>query len=192
MFVELPPEDYQPGDEHSTACCKTACTAHATPHRIWKEEPASTLSDLKLTRGIARPCVWRGCIKGEDIVATVHGDDITVGGERSAVELLIKMVSKRHEIKKQVIGEDPDLEKSGRILSRVIAWNRDGITIEADQRHVREILKGLELERANHSATPWTGRMKARESSNEHRDGSKLNPERREQRRRQRPTADGR
>ena len=53
-----------------------------------------------------------------------------------------------------MIGEDPDLEESGRILNRVIVWNRDGITIEADQRHVRETLKGLELERANHSATP--------------------------------------
>ena len=52
-----------------------------------------------------------------------------------------------------MIGEDPDLEKSERILNRVIEWNRDGITIEADQRHVREILNGLELERANHSAT---------------------------------------
>ena len=31
-----------------------------------------------------------------------------------------------------------------------------GVTIEADQRHVREILKDLELERANHSATPCT------------------------------------
>ena len=47
---------------------------------------------------------------------------------------------KKYEIKQQVIGEDPDLEKSKRILNRVIAWNRDGITIEADQRHVREIL----------------------------------------------------
>ena len=54
----------------------------------------------------------------------------------------------------QVIGEDPDLEKSGRILNRLIEWDRDGITIEADQRHVREMLKGLELERANQSATP--------------------------------------
>ena len=108
----------------------------------WEEELTSTLSDLKLTRGIACPCVWRGCIKGEDTVATVHGDDITVGGERSAVELFIKMISKRHESKKQVIGEDPDLEKSGRTLNRVIAWNRDGITIEADQRHA----KGLDVE----------------------------------------------
>ena len=64
------------------------------------------------------------------------------------------MTSRKYEIKKQVIGEDPDLEKSGRILNRVIEWDRDGTTIEADQRHVREILKDLELEAAMHSATP--------------------------------------
>ena len=98
--------------------------------------------------------MWRGHIKGEHIVATVHGDDITIGGERSAVEILIRMISKKYEIKKQVTGEDPDFEKSGRILNRVIEWNRDGITKEADQRHVRELLKGLDLERAKRSTTP--------------------------------------
>ena len=87
-------------------------------------------------------------------MATVHGDDITIGGECSAVELLIRKISRKYEIKKQVIGEDADLEKSGRILNRVIEWGSDGIMIEADQRHVREIWKGLELERANHTATP--------------------------------------
>ena len=121
-----------------------------TPHKIGEEELASTLSSLGLTRGSACPCVWRGRIKGEDIVATVHGDDITIGGQGSAVESLIKMISKKYEIKKQVLG----VEKSGRILNRVIEWDHDGIIIEADQRHVREIMKGLELERANHSATP--------------------------------------
>ena len=53
-----------------------------------------------------------------------------------------------------MIGEDPALEKSGIVLNRVIEGDRDGITIEADQRHVRETLKGLELERANQSAIP--------------------------------------
>ena len=86
-------------------------------------------------------------------MATVHVEDITIGAQRSAVEL-IKMISKKCEIKKQVLGGDPDLEKTGRILNRVIEWDRDGITSEADQRHVREIMKGLGLERANHSATP--------------------------------------
>ena len=87
-------------------------------------------------------------------MATVHGDDITNGGEPSAVEFLTTMIARKFEIKKQVIKEDPDLEKSGRILNRVIEWDSDGITIEADQRHAREILKGLDLERANHSAAP--------------------------------------
>ena len=40
------------------------------------------------------------------------------------------------------------------MLDRANEWSRDGITIEADQRHVKEILKDLESERANHSATP--------------------------------------
>ena len=120
----------------------------------WKDELAATLSDLKLTRGIACPCVWHGCIKGEHLVATVRGDDITIGGERAAVELFIKMISRTYEIKKQVIIADADLEKSGRILNRVNEWSRDGITIEADQRQVRDTLKDLDLEQANHTATP--------------------------------------
>ena len=33
VFVELPPEDYQPGDEHMCGC-NTACMARATPHKI--------------------------------------------------------------------------------------------------------------------------------------------------------------
>ena len=96
----------------------------------------------------------------------MHGDNITIGGQRSAVESLIKMISKKYEIKKQVLGGGSHLEKSRRIHNRVIEWDRDGITIEADQRHVREIMKGLELERAKHSATPCVverREMKARE-----------------------------
>ena len=79
-------------------------------------------------------------------MATVREDDITIGEERSTVELLIKMISRTYEINKQVIGEDADFEKSGRMLNRVIEWGRDGMTSEADQRHVREIFEDLESE----------------------------------------------
>ena len=87
----------------------------------------------------------QSCIKGEHFVATVHGDDITIGGERSPVELVIKMVSRKFEIKKQVIGEDANLVKGGRILNCVFQWGRDGIT--ADQRRLHHAL--------------WKGRMRA-------------------------------
>ena len=77
---------------------------------------------------------------------------------RVEVEFFIKMISRKFEIKKQGTGEDADLEKIGRIFNRVIKWARDDITIEADQRHVREMLKDLELEQAIHAAThaTWT------------------------------------
>ena len=75
----------------------------------WEEELAPTLSDLQLTKGIACPCAWQGCIKGEHIVATVHGDEITIGGERLVVEFLTKMRSREYEVKTEVTGEDADL-----------------------------------------------------------------------------------
>ena len=76
-------------------------------------------------------------------MVTVRGDDITIGGERSAVELFINVISTKYETKKQVKGEVADFEKSGRILNRIIKFGRDGITTEADQRHVRDILEDL-------------------------------------------------
>ena len=114
--------------------------------------------DAQQSRIDEEKCVpVRGRIKEEDIVATVHGDDITIGGDRSAVGFLIKMISRRYEIKKQVIGEI-QTEKSGRILNRVIEWNRDGITIEADHRHDREASNWNER-----ITLLWTGRMRTAE-----------------------------
>ena len=85
VFVELPTEDHQTGDEHMCRLLQ---------YSLYGVACASTLSDLKLTKVSACPCVWKGCVKGEHIVATVHWDDITIGGERSLVELLIKRISR--------------------------------------------------------------------------------------------------
>ena len=69
------------------------------------------------------------------------------------------------------MGEDADFENSGRILIRVNKWGRDGVTVEADQRYVREILKDLELEQVNHAATPCNVDKKSENSVRSH--GSK-------------------
>ena len=74
VFVELPREDHQLGDKHM--CGLLRCRLYGTRDAAqnWEEELASTLSDLKLTKGSACPCVWRDCIMEEDTVATVHGE----------------------------------------------------------------------------------------------------------------------
>ena len=88
VFVELPPEDHQPGDERMCGLLRYSLYGSRDAAQNWEEELAATLNSLKLTRFSACSCVWRGHIKGEDILATVHGDVITIGGERSAVEFL--------------------------------------------------------------------------------------------------------
>ena len=107
VFVELPPKDYQPGDEHMCGLLRYSLYGTRDAAQNWEDEMTTTLSSLRLTMGSACPCVWRGRIQEKDIVATVHGDDITIG-------------------------------ESGRELNRVIEWDRDGITMKEDQRHVRE------------------------------------------------------
>ena len=171
VFVERPPEDYQVCDEHKCELLRYSLYGTQDAAQNWDEELASTLSKLKLTRGIACPCVWQGRIKGEHVVTTVHGDDITIGGNSRPWNSSSKTTSKRYEIMKQVIGEDRDLKKSGRMLNRVIEWGRDGITLAADQRHVREMVKALDLERANHRATPWS--VERKKGSNSRSEGSK-------------------
>ena len=84
VFVGLPPEDYLAGDEHMCGLLQHSLYGTRDAAQNGEEELATKLSFLKLTRGIACPCVWQGCIKGEHVVATVHRNDIAVGGERSA------------------------------------------------------------------------------------------------------------
>ena len=118
--------------------------------------------------------------QGEDIIATVHGDDITIRGEKSAVESIVRMISKKVRDQEAGDREDPDLEKSGRIRNRVIKWNHNGITIEADHRDVREILRSLELERTNQLRlhVAWRGWVKARERVGADRNRPKLSTSR--------------
>ena len=111
VFVELPPEDYQASDEHMCGLLRYSLygTRHATQN--WEEEFASTLSELKSDE---RDRVVKVASKVNMSWQPCTGDDITIGGELSAVECLLKMTSRTYEIKKQVIGEDADLEQSGK------------------------------------------------------------------------------
>ena len=52
------------------------------------------------------------------------------------------------------MGEAEDLSKACSVLNRQLAWTPDGVTIEADPRHVDQVVKCLELERANPAMSP--------------------------------------
>ena len=59
VFVEFPPEDYHAGDEPMCELLQYSLYGTRDAAQNWEDELASTLSDLKLTTGIACPCVAR-------------------------------------------------------------------------------------------------------------------------------------
>ena len=68
-------------DEHTCGLLQYNLYGTRDAAQHWEDELASTLSNLKLTRGIAcSMCVWQSCIKGEQVCGNVHGNDITIGG----------------------------------------------------------------------------------------------------------------
>ena len=71
---------------------------------------------------------------GEHVVATVHGDDVSIGGERSAVELLIRQISRNYEIKKQMIGEGADLTRVGEYC----IGSSSGVVAASQVRRIRD------------------------------------------------------
>ena len=87
------------------------------------------------------------------ISASVHGDDVTVKASREDAEWLIRKFKERYEIKTQMIREAADLDKQLQILNRTMRWSSRGLRIEADPRHVKEVIRALGLEGASPAPT---------------------------------------
>jgi hypothetical protein len=62
--------------------------------------------------------------------------------------------AKVYETKTQIMGGDHDLPKTVKILNRTLIWTKEGILMEADPRHMEEVIKSLGLEAAKAAATP--------------------------------------
>ena len=66
----------------------------------------------------------------------VHGDDFAAVGDRSQVEWFGNQLQSVYEIKSQIVSSDPKDSKQVRFLNRIITWNKNSISYEADPIHV--------------------------------------------------------
>ena len=160
VFVKLPAEDYQPGDEHMCGLLLQSLYGTRDASRNWEEELCGTLRRLGFVKGKASSCVYTH--PQLDIAAAVHGDDITMSGSRQDLEWVKREISKVYEIKTQIMGEGADLPKSVKVLNREMAWTPKGITIEADPKHVQLALEALGMQNCSPVTTPST--VEAKES----------------------------
>ena len=64
-----------------------------------------------------------------------------------------KKLKERYEILTQMIGA-ADLNKQLQIIKRTARWSSRGLWIEADPRHVKEVIKALGLQGASPALAP--------------------------------------
>ena len=98
--------------------------------------------------GLASPCCFFHSARGLSVV--VHGDDITTFGFTKDLDWIEVGLSKSFEPNiRGRIGIDMDGDNDIRILNRIAAVTPEGVTYEADPRHVDILLNSLGLSAAN-------------------------------------------
>ena len=152
VYIELPEGDG--GGPGSRQCGLLRKSLYGTRDAAqnWECELGGFLEEIGLRRGQASTCLYSEEARG--ISASVHGDDVTVKASREDAEWLIQKFKERYEIKTQMIGEAADLDKQLQILNRTVRWSSRGLWIEADPRHVKEVIRALGLEGASPAPTP--------------------------------------
>ena len=84
----------------------------------------------------------------------VHGDDFVTTGRLKELEWFTKEMNKKYESKHIRLGSSEGSVKSIKVLNRIVTWEKDSISIEADMKHVTTAMRDLKLSDANGVGTP--------------------------------------
>ena len=166
IYVELPDEDKGPGDVDMCGMLNVSLYGTRDAAQNWEEELGGFLLSLGFIKGRGSTCMYRH--PARQIKAAVHGDDLAASCERKQAEWLTKVMKDRYEVRTQMMGADRDLDKELKLLNRSFRWSKQGIWIEADPRHVKEILKDLELDNCQTVSTPGSDSDKSGKDQEEY------------------------
>ena len=152
LFVELPPED---PDYGKGLCGQLNVHMYGTRPAAdgWHSEYSSTMQSMGFTIGVSTACVFRHY--GLHLVSSVHGDDFTTAGPKSALDKFVEELRTKYELKEAArLGPAPEDDKEARILNRVVRWTKEGIEYEADPRQSEKLVQELGLQGCKGVSTP--------------------------------------
>ena len=152
VYIKLPDEDAEPG-----MCGKLKKSMYGTRDaaKSWEVEYQNTMAELGFKAGKATTCAFHH--EERDILAVIHGDDITVLANQGGVSWMKDQLMTRYNIKlSATLGPEQHDDKSVRILNRIVTWTENSLEYEADQRHAELILQELDLCSARPMSSPGT------------------------------------
>ena len=153
-YVEIPDEDWEEGDNDRCARLRVSMYGTRDAAANWEACYGKVLVDNGFVRGRASPCLYYN--KDRSLRLYVHGDDFVCAGPLCQLRWTTDILDTAFEAKHQVMGASDHLMKELKILNRKVSWKSQGITIEADPKHVRVLLEEMNLELAKVAKTPAT------------------------------------
>ena len=118
----------------------------------WEKHYSTFLESLGFRKSIG--CQNAFYHEARAIRIIVHGDDFITGGPETEIQKFKEEMSKKYEAKHQIMGPGRDHSKKINVLNREIEWHQRKITMEADSKHVKAVIKELGLEHAKVMGTP--------------------------------------
>ena len=153
LFVKIPNEDWEVGDEKNVARLKLSLYGTRDAALNWTTTYTEFLVSIGFVKGKGCTCNFH---HPKGLMMTVHGDDFTSTGSTKDLAWLKGRFESKFEITAKVLGPEAGQEREIRVLNRVLRWEQNGIIYEPDQRHAEMVIKEFGLETAGGVRTPGT------------------------------------
>jgi len=152
VYVKLPQEDLEPGDENRCGRLKMSMYGTRDAALNWSLEYGDTLRAGGYVQGRANPCLFHNAKLGVSVM--VHGDDFIAVGPDQHLKETIKTLEDKYKLKTEKLGHGKGEMAEIRILNKVVRMTNEGIELEADPRHAELVIKELGLQGAKPSPVP--------------------------------------
>ena len=167
IYVKIPEEDRNDDDEEPmVGLLQRSMYGTQDASNLFQQGYVKLLSASGFTFGSASYATFHSV--GLDARGLVHGDDFAVLGDDEALRKVDEILRSKYTVKWTAkIGPDPDDDKEGVFLNRVIrycaadAGGPERVEVEADARHSAKIVEELGLTHGRSVDTPAVKRTAA-------------------------------
>ena len=147
VYVRLPDEDRQPGDENLVGKLNMSMYGTRDAAANWASEYCGTLLSAGYAQGKASPCIFHN--EMSDTTVMVHGDDFVGVGRPEELAKLRDVLENKYKLKVETLSGANGDSREVRILNKVVRWTPEGVELEADPRHAELVVRELGLQNAH-------------------------------------------
>ena len=154
IYLELSKEDRNGGNPELVGKLHKALYGTRDAPQQWQEHLSTTLKSIGFREVTCMPGAFQ--LDQHKVTSVVHVDDIIMVGTESSLRMVQTKLEEIYELKNEILGPQLHHEQEVKYLGRHICWTNRGVTIEADGKHVDQLLHDLGMLDCNSVNSPVT------------------------------------